>query len=114
VSPMEYVTVTAGQPALAPVDPQRPPYGQPGLDGGQQGGSVADGSHPVIQARLRTEVEKVAEQSVRLHRRVVGLLPVPAVLLAGAIALALTHPGLAARLLLDAAALSQPARWWPG
>jgi len=30
VSPMEYVTVTAGQPALAPVDPQRPPYGQPG------------------------------------------------------------------------------------
>jgi len=75
---------------------------------------VADGSHPVIQARLRTEVEKVAEQSVRLHRRVVGLLPVPAVLLAGAIALALTHPGWPPGCCWTPPRCPQPARWWPG
>jgi hypothetical protein len=107
VSPMEYVTVTGDQPRPLPaVDPNRPPYGQQPAEDNPGGGGLADGSHPVIQARLRTAVEQIEEQATRLHRRLVGLLPVPAVLLSGAIALALTHPGLAARLALDAAALS--------
>jgi hypothetical protein len=104
---MEYVTVAGGQPATVPaVDPNRPPFTHQQAEHAAPGSGVADGSHPVVQARLRTAVEQIDEQATGLHRRLVGLLPVPAVLLSGAIALALTHPGLAARLALDAAALS--------
>ncbi|MFC0436634.1 hypothetical protein [Kutzneria buriramensis] len=103
---MEYVTVAGGpSAAVSVVDPTLPPYDQHD-DGDQPAGGLADGSHPVIQARLRTAVEQVDEQATRTQRRLVGMLPVPAVLLAAAIVLAQTQPGLAVRLILDAAALT--------
>ncbi|MFC0540657.1 hypothetical protein [Kutzneria chonburiensis] len=103
---MQYRTVVGDpSPALPAVDPNRPPYDQYD-DGDHPAGGLADGSHPVIQARLRTAVEQVDDQATRTHRRLVGMLPVPAVLLAAAIVLAQTQPGLAVRLILDAAALS--------